>query len=108
MAKRSTARQLSLWDDGIPTPGEQPAEPEPIDLMKALVARIHEDGDPWRAWVQRPRTKEQRLQDLTLQIRRDMAVLQEPKEYHPDDSFYERRIAGCREEANALAEELGL
>jgi hypothetical protein len=43
-----------------------------------------------------------------LQIRRDVAVLREPKEYHSDDSFYEQRIAGCREEANRLAEELGL
>jgi hypothetical protein len=43
-----------------------------------------------------------------LQIRRDLAVLKEPKEYHPDDSFYEKRIVAFRVEALELAKELGL
>lgn len=49
-----------------------------------------------------------RFRALVVQIRRDLAVLKEPKAYHPDDAFYLERIRVCRETAKALAKTLGL
>ncbi len=79
---------------------------EPTDLTATVPL---DSPDPfWVAWLARPHTPQTRLDDLVLQIRRDLAVLRESRDYHPDDSFYEERIASCREEAARLMSQLKL
>jgi hypothetical protein len=73
---------------------------------RSLVENI-EPEDPWILWARRPTGPRERLDDLVLQIRRDMAVLKEPRTYHPDD-FFEQRIAAYQQEALSLMKELGL
>lgn len=89
-------------------PPPQDAPPVPVNPVRALAARLSAEEDPWYQWATRPRGPRQRYEDVMLQIRRDLAVLKEPKEYHPDDSFYEKRIVAFRVEALELAKELGL
>ncbi len=63
------------------------------------------EHDPWQAWLARAHGPRERLEDLILQIKRDTAVLREPKCYHPND-FFERRIEAYRADAQALAEKI--
>jgi hypothetical protein len=62
-------------------------------------------ADPFQGFRE-PRTKEDRIQGLIGQIKRDTAVLKGPPEYIVDKQFYEERIAGTRETIRQLSPDL--
>ena len=68
------------------------------------------DPDPWAAWAARPLTPETRLEDIIMQIKRDVAVLAGDLSYYSgegDREFYEARIAAMQAEAGGIDEFMG-
>jgi len=92
------ARQLSLLDFLEPEPGSSKNEPAPDEPW----LRRPEPSDVAR-WLARPAGSRERLADLTLQIRRDLAALADPVTDESVRPFLEERIVLYREDARHLA-----
>jgi hypothetical protein len=85
-----------------------PAPGVPGELPVAIEGEPLIPGHHWVEWLARPDTPENQLADLTLQIKRDLAVLAgDPAYYGSDRAFYEKRIEGCRADARRISAILG-
>ncbi len=76
----------------------------PRSRSKNQLSLDFDEPDPWADWLARPVTPENRLADLTLQIKRDVAVLKGPPELCVDRIFFEERVAAYQEDARRLSE----